>query len=813
MDSVLRDLRYSLRSLARNPGFTAVAIAVLALGIGANTAIFTVVDSVLLRPLTYQDPGRLVKVWGQFTGIGIPGDRNWISPPEFKDLERLNRGFSQIAAMDGRSLNISAGGTPERVDGAGVSASLFPMLGVTPQVGRLFTHEDEVPGRDRVALISHSLWRTKFGADPGVIGRSVRMNGAECQIVGVLPASFAFPPEVEIWVPLAFGADDLSPGARGGHYLEVLARIRPELSLEQAKTDAAAMTRTIVEQNPQYPYTKYNYSVLLSPLLDEVVGDVRKPLWILMAAVCAVLLIACANVAGLLLARATAREREMAIRVALGAGAATLVRQMLIESLVLGLSSGALGLALGASGLAIFRTMAESSFPRMAAASLDAWAVAFTIGLSLATGLAFGLAPAWQAVRTTIAHDALKEGSRGSTGGARPQQLRRGLVAVELAVSLMLLVGAGLLIRSFLRLQEVDPGFRAEGVLTMRLAVPSETYGKPETVRMFYRNVLDRVAKLPGVQAAGGVSELPLSGNGSSGTTTIDTTAVPPDQRSPEADQRTVLPGYFESMGIRLIRGRTFDARDTETAAPVAIVDETLANTYWPGEDPVGKRLKQGDLGSKAPWLTVAGVVAHVRYRTLEALSRTQLYLPHAQNPDRFMSLTLRTTMDPGALANSVQRVVAAVDPDQPLYKIRTMKQLMSDSIARRKLAMMLLAVFAACALLLAAVGLYGVMSYTVTRRTHEIGIRIALGASRWQVVRMILGQSLAITGAGILIGLVGAIGVARAVSNLLFEVQPGDPVTFALVAACLALVALAASYIPARRASGVDPAISLRNE
>jgi putative ABC transport system permease protein len=808
MRSLIWDLRYTLRSLARNPGFATVVIMVLALGIGANTAIFTVIDSVLLRPLPYTDSGRLVKIWGRFTGIGIPGDRNWISGPEFKDLERLNRSFSGVAGMSAASFNISPGGTPERVDGAAVSASLFPMLGVQPEIGRLFTREEETPGRDRVVLISHALWQRRFAKDPALIGRSMRVNGVPYQVIGVLPPWFAFPPEVEIWGPLALTAENLAPNARGNHGLEVLARIKPDLSLEQAKADAAAMTTSIIEQNPAYPYQKFNFAVLLAPLLDEVVGDVRKPLWILMAAVCAVLLIACANVAGLLIARANAREREIAIRIALGAGQRALVRQLLTESLVLGIASGVAGIVVAAWGLRILKGLAETSFPRVTAASLDMTAVAFAVALSLITGLVFGLAPAWQAARL-VTHNALKEGGRGSSSGARSQRLRRTLVIAEMAMSLMLLVGAGLLIRSFLQLQRTDPGFRPENVLTMRFSLPDETYGKPEMQRSFYRELLDRVSKLPGVGSAGGISILPLSGGGSSGTTTIDTQSVPPDERSPECDWRIVLPGYFESMGIKVLHGRTIDARDTETSAFVAVVDESLASKYWPGEDPIGKRLKLGDSNSQR-WMTVAGVVAHVRSRTLEAMSRPTVYMPHAQNPQEEMSLTVRTSMD---LSSAVQRVAQGLDPDQPMYKVRTMDQLMAESIARRRLATTLLGIFAGCALVLAAIGLYGVMAYAVSQRTHEIGIRVALGASRPQVVRMVLGQSLAITAAGIGIGLLGAIAVARTVSNMLFGVRPGDPVTFALVATGLAVVALAASYVPAWRASVVDPAVSLRNE
>jgi len=813
-DRLVQNLRYSLRLLARTPGLTAVIVAVLALAIGVNTAIFTIVDSVLLRPLAYHDPDRLVLISGRAIGIGIPDNRNRISVPELKDFERLNRSFTHIAALSGRIFNVSTGAETWRVDGAAVSASLFPMLGARPQIGRAFTTEDETPGRDRVVVISHSLWKRRFGGSPDIVGRTVRINGAGFQVVGVLPASFRFElaPDDEIWTPLAFTAEERSPASRGNHNLQVLARIKPELSMEQARSDAAAMTKAIVNQNPEFSYERTQFAVLLSPLVEEIVGDVRKPLWVLTAAVCALLLIACTNVAALLLSRANVRQREIATRVALGARRGTLIFQMLTESVVLGVASCAVGLGLGWWMLKILKGLADATFPRVATASLNGTALAFAVGLSLVTALMFGLAPAWHGSRPDQC-GGLREGGRGATGGVHSQRLQRALVVTELAISLTLLVGAGLLIRSFLQLQRVNPGFRPNNVLTMRISFRSGTNERPEALRLYYHQVLDSLSRLPGVKAVGGISGLPLTGQGSSGAVTLDTSAVPADKRSPEADGRIVLPGYFEAMGIRLIRGRTFDARDNEASAPSAIIDETMANTYWPGEDPIGKRLKSGGAESRSPWMTVIGVVAHVRYRTLEASSRTEFYVPHSQNTVKSMSITIRTTGKPAAYADSVRREVTAVDREQPLYMVRTMDELMAISVARRRLVTTLLALFAGCALLLATVGLYGVTSYAVSQRMHEIGIRIAIGASQAQVLRMIVGQSLALAAAGSLLGLAGSLAVSRWVSSLLFEVKPGDMVTLGFTAGVLAIVALAASYIPARRASRVDPVVALRVE
>ncbi len=812
MDSFLQDCRYAVRMLARSPGFTLIAVLALALGIGANSAIFSIVNAVILKPLPYDKPEQLVQLWMRFTGIGIPNDQNWVSAPEFVDLQQ-NQSFSHLAAISGASFNININGTPERIDSAVVSTSFFPLLGVQAALGRVFLPEEGQPGRDRVVLLSDGLWRRRFGADPAISGRKIVMNGQSYLVVGVLPPNFQLPLEAEVWTPLVFSSDDLSPNNRGNHQYQVIARIKPGLSFEQARADMDVVSERIIAQHPDYHYREVNFHVLTIPLLEQQIGDIKTALWVLMSAVGLVLLIACANVANLLLVRASSREREIALRQALGVSRWRLIRQLLTESAILGLMAGVIGLLLGYWALRLLTTLAATSFPRVVEAHMDLRVLAFTLLVSLATGILFGLAPAFSSRHVT--HDALKEGGRGGTAGAGSQRLRGALVVAEVALSLTLLVGAGLLIRSFLRLQDVDTGFRPEGVLTMRISLPEEKYPKIEQTRVFYRELLDRIRRLPGVDAAGGATGLPLSPTGWSGTTTVDSQAVQPSDTTPEADQRPVFPGYFEALGIPLVSGRYFDQRDTEKAAPVAIIDETMAKTYWPKEDPIGKRLKQGGRQSPEPWRTIVGVVRHVRYRTLESPSRVEFYWPYDQTSFGLgsMSLAIHTSSDPRSLAGVVQRQVQALDPDQPVYRIRTMSELMSESMARRRLSMFLLAIFAAVALALAAVGIYGIMSYSVAQRAHEVGIRMALGARSFDVVRMVLGQSLGLTLAGIFAGLLGSLALTNLLSSLLFNVKATDAATFFLVALILALVGLVASFVPAYRATTVDPVDALRQE
>jgi putative ABC transport system permease protein len=812
MESFLQDCRYAVRILARSPGFTLIAVLALAIGIGANSAIFSIVNAVILKPLPYDKPEQLVQLWMRFTGIGIPNDQNWVSGPEFVDLQQ-NQSLSHLAAISSTSFNINITGAPERIDSAVVSTSFFPLLGVQAQLGRVFLPEEGQSGRERVVLLSDGLWRRRFGADPAISGRKLVMNGQSYVVVGVLPPDFHLPLESEVWTPLVFSADDLSPNSRGSHQYQVIARVKPGLGLDQARADMQVVSQRIIDQHPDYPYRQFNFRVLTIPLLEQQIGDIKTALWVLMSAVGLVLLIACANVANLLLVRASSREREIAVRQALGVSRWRLIRQLLTESAILGLTAGVIGLFIGFWALRLLTALSATSFPRVVEARMDLRVLAFTLLVSVATGILFGLAPAFSSRHVT--HDALKEGGRGGTAGAGSQRLRGGLVIAEVALSLTLLVGAGLLIRSFLRLQEVETGFRPEGVLTMRISLPEEKYAKIEQPRTFYRELLSRIRQLPGVDAVGGGFGLPLGGTGWSGTTTVDSQAVQPKDASPEADQRPVFPGYFETMGIPLVRGRYFEQRDNETAAPVAIIDETMANTYWPKQDPIGKRIKSGGAQSTQPWRTIVGVVRHVRYRTLESPSRVEFYWPYDQTPFRLgtMSLAIHTSSDPRSLAGVVQRQVQALDPDQPVYRIRTMDELMSESIARRRLSMFLLAIFAGVALALAALGIYGIMAYSVAQRAHEVGIRMALGASSSDVVRMVLGQSLGLTVAGILVGLLGSLALTNFLSSLLFNIKATDATTFLLVALILAVVALVASFVPAYRATAVDPVNALRQE
>jgi putative ABC transport system permease protein len=817
MSEFAQDLKYAVRALRRSPGFALVVVLALALGIGANTAIFSIVNGTLLQPLPYPQPDHLLALFGRFTGIGIPKDQNAFSAPELMDLKRLNTSLSHVAAIQQTSANVNVTGVPERLDGALVSPELFPMLGVQPRLGRVFRAEEGIEGRDQVALISEGLWKRRFGSDPGVIGRKVLLNDLSFEIVGVLPSDFAFPADTtEVWGPLSFSAAALSPNNRGSHGLQVIARVKPELTLAQAHTDLDRVSRTIIEQNKQYPYQRFNYTLIANPLLEETVNDIKPALLILLGAVGFVLLIACANIANLLLVRASGREREMAIRTALGAGRRRLVRQMLTESLLLGLLGGIAGLVLARVGLRTLIAVAESSFPRVATVTLDWRVLTFTFVISLVTGLLFGLAPAWHAAHV-VTHESLKEGTRSATAGSASARVRRVLIVSEIALSLVLLAGAGLLIKSFIRLQEVDPGFRPDNVLTMRITLAGQRYAKPQQVSSFYRDLLARVRTLPGVEAAGAISALPLSGLGGSGTTTVDSNAVPMDKRTPELDQRPAMPGYFEAMGIGLVKGRLFDERDTETSAPVAIVDDTLVHTFWPNEDPLGKRLHLGGTGSHAPWMTVVGVVRHVRMRTLEAPSRMEVYWPEVQRPFNSLSLAMRTSTEPMSLANAVQKQVLAVDPEQPVYRIRSMNEYLASSIERRRLSMLLLAIFAGAALALAAVGIYGITSYSVAQRSQEMGVRMALGASRGGILRLVLGQSLTLAAVGVVAGLFGAFILSALLStmftSMLFNTTAIDPLTFILVAAILIAVTVLASYVPARRATHVDPMVALRYE
>ncbi len=806
--------------LLRSPGFTTVAVLTLALGIGATSAMFSVIDAVLLRPLPYNEPDRLVMVWGKLSGIGLPRDQNAVSAPEFIDFQAMNQVFERIAAFTGSSFNLTVEGGPERVQGASVSASLFPLLRVQPVLGRSFRPEEDQPGRDNVVLLSHGVWQRRFGSDPSLIGKTLTLSGKVYSVIGILPRDFELPDQAEIWKPIAFDAEALSENRRGDHFLAVVARLKPGVTLAQAQANMDVIARRLQEKNPaQYP-PRSGWGVRLTPLLEEMVEDTRPALLMLLGAVALLLVIACANVANLLLARASARQREIAIRAALGAGRGRLIRQLLTESCLLGLLGGALGLLLALWGGDLLVKLGPENLPRLKDVAIDGRTLGFTLLISLGANFLFGLAPAWQACggqRSTQ----LKEGSRGATSSPRGARLRGLVVVSQISLSLVLLVGAGLLIKSFVRVLQVDPGFNPNHVLTMRINLPYLKYPEPRQAQAFFRQLIQRVETLPGVEHAGLVSHLPLENWGSSGTFTVEGLVTDPTKSGPEADRRPSSTDYFRAMGIPLLRGRFFDSRDEAEDAPkVAIVDETLAETFWAGPegapDPIGKRLKLGGSRSSRPWMSVVGVVRHVKDQGLDAQSRFQMYWPYPQQlPPRTMSLVIRARpgVDPRSLALAAQNEVLALDKEQPVFAIRTMEEVLSRSVAQRRLSMLLLVIFAAVAVTLATVGIYGVMSYSMAQRTHEIGIRMALGARAPDVLALVAKQTMTLVALGVAVGLVGALLFTRSLASLLFQVQPGDPAILLAASLLLATVALAVGYLPARRAVKVDPMTALRCE
>ncbi|HEY0100826.1 MAG TPA: ABC transporter permease [Pyrinomonadaceae bacterium] len=811
MTDLWQDLRYGLRMMLKNPGFTVVAVLALALGIGANSAIFSVVNTVLLRPLPYKDPERLVMVWEDDTKGGYPRDTP--AAANYVDWRDRNGVFEGMAAIAEQNFNLTGTGEPEKIEGRRVSANLFSLLGVEPQVGRAFLPEEDQPGRNRVVVISYGLWQRRFGGDAKIIDQSLTLNGESYTVVGVMPPHFQFPRrEDELWVPIAFTPQEAAN--RGRHYLEVVARIKPGVTLEQAQ---AEMSTIAAQLQQQYPEQNTDLGVAVTPLHEQVVGDIKPALLVLLGAVGFVLLIACANVANLLLARAAVRQKEISIRVALGASRLRLVRQFLTESVLLAVLGGVVGLLLSLWGVSLLKAFIPENISQVEAITVDLRVLGFTLLVSLLTGLIFGLAPAMQASSLNL-NETLKEGGRDSAAGSRGNRIRNLLVITEVAVSLIMLIGAGLLINSFLRLRNVDPGFRAENLLTMQVELPQLKYPQHAQRTAFYNELLSRIEALPGVKSAAVTTNLPLYMQGNSIGISIEGIPDPaPGQgKRPVVATRVVSPHYFQTMSIALLQGREFSEQDKFDSPAVAVINETMARRYWPEQDPTGRRITSGAPTSTDPddWITVVGVVKDVRQFELVTDPKPQMYLSYAQAgffaPN---DLVVRTEVEPLSLAATVRRKVWEVDKDQPVSKIRTMEEIVSESVARQRFSMLLLGIFAALALVLAAVGIYGVMSYSVAQRTREFGIRMALGAQRRDVLKLAVGQGLKLVIAGIVLGLGASFLLTRVMSSLLFNVSATDPFTFITISLVLIGVAVLASFIPALRATKIDPMDALRYE
>jgi len=802
-----QDLRFGLRTLIKNPGFTVVAVIALALGIGANSAIFSVVNAILLRPLPYKSPNQLVVIWENATHLGFPKDTP--SPANFLDWRGQSTLFEGMAAFAERSFNLTGVGEPERLDGRRVSANLFDVLGVKPIIGRTFVSQEDQPGT-KVVLLNESLWKRRFGGDPGVIGRAVNLNGQPYTIVGVLPHTVHLPTSGnwrdQVWVPLAFPSEEAA--SRSAHYLEVIARMQPGVTLPKAQAEMDTIAARLAQQ---YPETNTRIGAVVRPLHEEIVGKMKSPLLILLGAVAFVLLIACANVANLLLARAAVRQKEIALRLALGANRMRLTKQLLVESVLLSLVGGLVGLGLAYFGLNLLTRFIPTNVAQPDTISIDAKVLLFTLAVAVVTGLIFGLVPATQASHFNL-NETLKEGGRDSGAGARGKRLRNSLVIAEVAISFILLVGAGLLINSFVHLRNLDPGFRADHLLALNVDLSEVKYPDTQRRTTFFAEVTRRVQTLPGVQSVAVAGNLPLTINGDSTFIAVEGIPDPPVDQWPDVIYRTVGPGYFATMGIPLVRGRDLNDQDTLDTTPVVVISEKTAKHYWPNDNPIGKRLKPGATTNTTPWRTVIGVVKDVRQNDFIAEPKMQMYFSYRQVKDLVANaLVVRTSVDPLSLGTSVRNAIWSVDKDQTVANIDSMEHIVAGAVARQRFSMLLLAIFAGLALVLAAVGIYGVMSYSVAQQTREIGIRIALGAQRRDVLSMTVKEGLKLVGVGLLIGLTSTFVLTRVMESLLFGISATDPITFGIICVVLLMVAALASYIPALRATTVDPMVALR--
>jgi putative ABC transport system permease protein len=811
MDTFLQDARYALRVLRKSPGFALVAVLALALGIGANSAVFSVVNGVLLRPLPFAEPDRLVRIYGNFRASGLEGIA--VSVLEYQDYRELPRTLESVAAYDTIDMTLTGQDTPERLRATTASASFLTTLGVAPAMGRNFTQEEELQGNDRVVLLTHRMWRGRFGANPNILGTTVSLDGSPFTVVGVMPAGFEYPRGTELYVPLAPTPDLLQPNRRGRRWLDVVARMKPGVTLESAQADLARVVEDMRKAHPNNYGKDINsgFSATMMSMEEQTVGGVRSTLWVLLGAVGFVLLIACTNVANLLLARAAARGREISIRAALGAGRRRLLTQFLTESLVLALVGGALGLLLAMWGTDALLAVIGDGLPRASEVRLDGRVVLFTLGISVLTGILFGLVPALQASRADL-HGAMREGARG-TGGRASGRARAVLVVSQVAMALVLLVGAGLFIRSFLALQGVEAGFKSDGVLTARLALPTERYTEPVKRSAAIRDFLARVQGVPGVESAGIANMLPLTGRSDWSFEVEGRTMGPDDPPPPAVEYRVVSEDFHKVLQIPLLQGRTIEASDGWDAPHVVVVNQTTAKALWPGQDPIGKRIRLNRPGGDGPWSTVVGVVGDVKEWGLDLPPRPIAYHSALQQAPANTYLVVRTRMRPEALLGSLQAELRTVDRDLPLFDVAPLEALVDGSVAQRRFSMLLLLIFAAVAMVLASLGIYGVISYTVTQRTRELGIRMALGAKQGDILGLMVGHGMRMTLVGVGLGLVLALGLGRLLSALLYGVKAHDPLTFVGVAGVLAGVALVASWLPARRAAKVDPAITLRSE
>jgi putative ABC transport system permease protein len=821
MQKIWQDLRYGARMLLKNPGITFVVILALALGIGANTAIFSVVDAVLLRPLPYEQSDRLVFLNETSKSM----DEISVAYPNFTDWRNQNKVFEKIGVYNRSSYNLTGVGEAERIITGQVSADLFAALRANPAMGRLFTNDEDKPGGSPVVVLSYALWQRRFGGQTSILNQPLTLNGKSYTVVGIMPEGFRFPSRVEMWVPVGQLSGEATWQERGNHPgLYGVARLKPGVSFAQAKAEMDAIGANLATQ---YQDSNAGNGIGMRPLLEIFVGDIRRALWVLFAAVAFVLLIACANIANLLLARAQSRQKEMAIRAAMGAGRWRIARQLLTESVLLALIGGTLGMLIAQWGIKLILYISPDSIPRAKEISLDWRILTFTIGLSFVTGILFGLVPALQAGVVDV-HETLKETGRGTSG---KHWLRSSLVVVEVATTLVLLIGAGLMIRSFYRLQKVNPGFSYDRLTSFTVSLPEKKYKTADQRDQFYGRLLENLRALPGVEAAAAASGLPLGNNGWQTGFVIDGRPRPPRDQTPLMEACLVTPDYFRAMNIPLKRGRYFDDHDDRSSLAgkdlskleeiekemaglnAIVIDEEFASRYWPNEDPIGKRVAMGS--EKHPQLlTVLGVVGRVKMEGLSQDSnRVQGYFPFLQISNNDMTIVMKAAGDPNQLIAAVRQQVKAIDPDQPIYSIRTMDEIRAESVAPERLNLTLLSIFAGIALVLAVVGIYGVMSYSVTQRTHEIGIRMAIGAQPRDVFRMVIGQGMMLALIGVVIGLVGAFALTRLMTTMLFGVAPTDPATFAAIAVLLTAVALVACYIPGRRATRVDPVVSLRYE